>query len=82
MPPAGEEHPRREGPLADLTSGVMWLTTAAIGLAVLVLPGSGRAHVGRARGLCEHLGRDFALVRARPCREPLEWNPSLIGSRR
>ena len=51
-----EDDPRRDGPLADLTSGVMWLATAAIGLAVLVLPGSGRVHVGWAVGLAGFAG--------------------------
>jgi hypothetical protein len=37
--------------LADLTSGVMWLATATIGLAVVVLPGTLRAHLGRVLAL-------------------------------
>jgi diguanylate cyclase (GGDEF)-like protein len=53
MPPAArwQDDPRHDGPLADLTSGVMWLATAAVGLAVLVLPGTPRAHVGWALAL-------------------------------
>jgi diguanylate cyclase (GGDEF)-like protein len=37
--------------LADLTSGVMWLATAVIGLAVLVMPGTVRTHLGWALAL-------------------------------
>lgn len=44
--PHWRDDPRHDGPLADLTSGVMWLATAGIGLAVLVLPGTLRAHLG------------------------------------
>lgn len=44
--PRWREDPRHDGPLADLTSGVMWLATAVIGLAVLALPGNLRAHLG------------------------------------
>jgi diguanylate cyclase (GGDEF)-like protein len=44
--PRWQDDPRHDGPLADLTSGVMWLATAAIGVAVLVLPGTPRAHLG------------------------------------
>jgi diguanylate cyclase (GGDEF)-like protein len=44
--PRWQDDPRHDGPLADLTSGVMWLATGAIGLAVLVLPGTLRAHLG------------------------------------
>ncbi|MGH2889626.1 MAG: diguanylate cyclase domain-containing protein [Solirubrobacteraceae bacterium] len=47
-----QDDPRHDGPLADLTSGVMWLATAAIGLAVLVLPGT----------LLKHLDWVFALA--------------------
>jgi diguanylate cyclase (GGDEF)-like protein len=43
--PRWQDDPRHDGPLADLTSGVMWLATAAIGLAVLALPGTLRAHL-------------------------------------
>ena len=43
--PRWPDDPRHDGPLADLTSGVMWLATAAIGLIVLVLPGTVRAHL-------------------------------------
>jgi diguanylate cyclase (GGDEF)-like protein len=44
--PRWQDDPRHDGPLADLTSGVMWLATGAIGLAVLALPGTLRAHLG------------------------------------
>lgn len=40
------DDPRHDGPLADLTSGVMWLATATVGLAVLVLPGTLPLHLG------------------------------------
>jgi diguanylate cyclase (GGDEF)-like protein len=49
--PRWQDDPRHDGPLADLTSGVMWLATAVIGLVVLVLPGSVRAHLGWACAL-------------------------------
>ena len=44
--PRWQDDPRHDGPLADLTSGIMWLATSAAGLAVLVLPGTLRAHLG------------------------------------
>jgi diguanylate cyclase (GGDEF)-like protein len=34
-----------DGPLPDLTSGAMWLATAAAGLVALALPGAERAHL-------------------------------------
>ena len=34
-----------DGPLPDLTSGVMWSATGLFGAVVLVLPGSDRAHM-------------------------------------
>jgi diguanylate cyclase (GGDEF)-like protein len=34
-----------DGPLPDLTSGVMWTATGLVGTAVLALPGSDRGHV-------------------------------------
>jgi diguanylate cyclase (GGDEF)-like protein len=40
-----QDDPRHDGPLADVTSGVMWLATAVAGLAVLALPGTLRAHL-------------------------------------
>jgi diguanylate cyclase (GGDEF)-like protein len=43
--PRWQDDPRHDGPLADLTSGIMWLATAAIGVAVLVLPGTLRTHL-------------------------------------
>ena len=44
--PRWQDDPRHDGPLADLTSGVMWLATATVGLAVLALPGTSRTHLG------------------------------------
>jgi diguanylate cyclase (GGDEF)-like protein len=38
-------NPWDDGPLPDLTSGVMWLATGLIGAGVLALPGSDRSHV-------------------------------------
>jgi len=35
-----------DGPLPDLTSGFMWIATAAMGLFALVLPGTELAHLG------------------------------------
>jgi diguanylate cyclase (GGDEF)-like protein len=40
-----------DGPLPDLTSGVMWLVTGVFGAAVLALPGSEREHLVFALGL-------------------------------
>ena len=37
--------PWDEGPLPDLTSGMMWTATGVLGAAVLALPGSDRDHV-------------------------------------
>ena len=34
-----------DGPLPDLTSGVMWTATGLFGAAVLALPGSDRRHM-------------------------------------
>lgn len=44
--PRWQNDPHHDGQLADVTSGVMWLATAAIGLAVLILPGTRRTHLG------------------------------------
>jgi diguanylate cyclase (GGDEF)-like protein len=40
-----------DGPLPDLTSGAMWLATAAAGLAALTLPGADRSHLVLMLGL-------------------------------
>jgi diguanylate cyclase (GGDEF)-like protein len=40
-----------DGPLPDLTSGAMWLATAAAGLAALVLPGADRSRLALVLGL-------------------------------
>jgi diguanylate cyclase (GGDEF)-like protein len=37
--------PHDDGPLPDLTSGLMWLATGVAGLAVLALPGNSRVHL-------------------------------------
>jgi diguanylate cyclase (GGDEF)-like protein len=39
------DDPRDEGPLADLTSGGMWLAAGVVGLLSLGLPGSHRDHI-------------------------------------
>ncbi len=60
--------PWDDGPLPDLTSGIMWTATGVLGAAVLALPGSDRDHVGdRARhgGLRGRLGAVLALDGAR-----------------
>ena len=44
-------NPWDDGPLPDLTSGVMWSGTGLIGAAVLFLPGSERDHMTLALGL-------------------------------
>jgi diguanylate cyclase (GGDEF)-like protein len=38
--------PYDDGALPDLTSGLMWIVTAVVGLAVQVLPGSDHSHLG------------------------------------
>jgi diguanylate cyclase (GGDEF)-like protein len=43
--------PWDDGPLPDLTSGVMWTATGVLGAAVLALPGSDRDHLVLALGL-------------------------------
>jgi len=40
-----------DGPLPDVTSGAMWLATAAAGLAALAMPGADRSHVALMLGL-------------------------------
>jgi diguanylate cyclase (GGDEF)-like protein len=40
-----------DGALPDLTSGLMWLATGAVGLAVQALPGTDHTHVGWIAGL-------------------------------
>jgi len=44
--------PYDDGPLPDLTSGLMWLATGALGLIVQWLPGTGAEHVELVFGLC------------------------------
>jgi diguanylate cyclase (GGDEF)-like protein len=45
------DDPREEGALADFTSGLMWLITGLVGIAVLALPGSPREHLAIEIGL-------------------------------
>lgn len=44
--------PYDDGPLPDLTSGLMWLATGAVGLAVHLLPGTAHEHFGWVLALC------------------------------
>jgi diguanylate cyclase (GGDEF)-like protein len=44
--------PYDDGPLPDLTSGLMWLATAVVGIGVQALPGTDHAHMGWVVGLC------------------------------
>jgi diguanylate cyclase (GGDEF)-like protein len=44
--------PYDDGPLPDLTSGLMWLATGVVGLAVHLLPGTEHAHFGWVLALC------------------------------
>ncbi len=44
-------NPWDDGPLPDLTSGIMWAVTGVVGAAALALPGSEREHVWLALGL-------------------------------
>jgi hypothetical protein len=44
-------NPWDDGPLPDLTSGIMWTATGLVGAAVLWLPGSDHGHMGFALGL-------------------------------
>jgi diguanylate cyclase (GGDEF)-like protein len=45
-----------DGPLPDITSGAMWLATAAAGLAALALPGADRSHLALVIGLAVFAG--------------------------
>jgi diguanylate cyclase (GGDEF)-like protein len=46
-PPARNRGPLHDdGPLPDLISGLMWLATAVVGVAVLALPGTPHPHLG------------------------------------
>jgi diguanylate cyclase (GGDEF)-like protein len=47
-PQHADGDPWDDGPLPDLTSGVMWTATGALGAAVLALPGSDRDHLAMA----------------------------------
>jgi diguanylate cyclase (GGDEF)-like protein len=44
--------PYDDGPLPDLTSGLMWISTAFVGIAVHALPGTDHAHFGWVAALC------------------------------
>jgi diguanylate cyclase (GGDEF)-like protein len=44
--PTWVDDARHEGPLPDLTSGLMWIATGTGGLLVLMLPGTQRSHLG------------------------------------
>jgi diguanylate cyclase (GGDEF)-like protein len=50
-PQHADGNPWDDGPLPDLTSGIMWTATGALGVAVLWLPGSDRSHAALALGL-------------------------------
>jgi diguanylate cyclase (GGDEF)-like protein len=44
--------PYDDGPLPDLTSGLMWIATGLMGAAAQALPGTTRVHLGWVLGLC------------------------------
>ena len=50
-PQHADGNPWDDGPLPDLTSGIMWTATGLVGAAVLWLPGSDRSHVALALGM-------------------------------
>src|SRR5215204_4457180 len=50
-PQHSDGNPWDDGPLPDLTSGIMWTATGLLGAAVLWLPGSDRGHTAFALGL-------------------------------
>jgi diguanylate cyclase (GGDEF)-like protein len=50
-PQHADGNPWDDGPLPDLTSGIMWTATGVLGVAVLWLPGSNRSHAAFALGL-------------------------------
>ena len=50
-PQHADGNPWDDGPLPDLTSGIMWTATGVLGVAVLWLPGSDRGHTAFAVGL-------------------------------
>jgi diguanylate cyclase (GGDEF)-like protein len=43
--------PYDDGPLPDLTSGLMWLVTGVVGMAVQAMPGTDHSHMGWVIGL-------------------------------
>jgi diguanylate cyclase (GGDEF)-like protein len=51
-PPHRDGDPYDDGPLPDLTSGLMWLATGLMGLIVQWLPGTGDRHAIWVVGLC------------------------------
>ena len=53
----GDGDPYDDGPLPDLTSGLMWIATGLMGLAVQLLPGTTHDHEAWVLGLC-----GFALL--------------------
>jgi len=50
-PQHADGNPWDDGPLPDLTSGIMWTATGVLGAVVLWLPGSDRGHMAFALGL-------------------------------
>src|SRR4051794_13582273 len=48
----GDGDPYDDGPLPDLTSGLMWIATGTMGLIAQWLPGTGSDHVNWVFGLC------------------------------
>jgi diguanylate cyclase (GGDEF)-like protein len=45
------DDPREEGTLMNVTAGILWIITAAVGLAGLLLPGTSHAHLEIALGI-------------------------------
>jgi diguanylate cyclase (GGDEF)-like protein len=56
-----DEDPRDDGPLADLTSGALWILSGVVGTLALLLPGADRAHLPWALGIAA-LSTGWGLV--------------------
>jgi diguanylate cyclase (GGDEF)-like protein len=71
-----DSYPYHDGPLPDLASGLMWLATGLVGLAVQPLPGTDHDHEPVVLALCAFAlawGAISVLLGVRRWTMPLEW---------
>jgi diguanylate cyclase (GGDEF)-like protein len=71
-----DSDPYHDGPLPDLASGLMWLATGLVGLAVQPLPGTDHDHEPVVLALCAFAlawGAISVLLGVRRWTMPLEW---------